>query len=142
MRMRTYMLLATGIIVADVVSKWWILHARPWLVVVNYGVSWGIGSQGILSGMLFGFLALLVAAIFVISARVRFLKGLNILPEVLLVSGALANILDRLMHVGGVVDFIDLGNIGLAFPLFNLADIAVVSGVCLLLLRELVYEKV
>ncbi len=140
MRLLGYFLLGAFVVFLDFVSKAWALSVSTSSLVINYGVSWGIGSQGAFSGMLFGGLALVVAVIFALSARLRYLRGQNILPEALLVSGACANIFDRLIHSGGVVDFIDLGVLGISFPVFNVADIAVVSGVCLLLLRELIYE--
>jgi signal peptidase II len=42
------------------------------------------------------------------------------------IGGAAGNVLDRLRH-GGVVDFIDLR----IWPVFNLADLAIVAGVAL-----------
>jgi signal peptidase II len=43
------------------------------------------------------------------------------------IGGALGNLLDRL-RLGSVTDFIDVG----AWPVFNLADASIVSGLCLL----------
>ncbi|MFW6174998.1 MAG: signal peptidase II, partial [Chloroflexota bacterium] len=43
------------------------------------------------------------------------------------VGGALGNVLDRFRH-GYVVDFIDVG----AWPVFNIADSAIVSGIAVL----------
>lgn len=56
----------------------------------------------------------------------------------LVASGALGNVIDRVVRAehgfatGGVVDFIDLR----VWPIFNLADVAVVIGVALLLLLQ------
>lgn len=52
----------------------------------------------------------------------------------LVLSGALGNLLDRVRH-GFVIDFITLNPaITSRFPVFNLADVAVISGALLLLL--------
>ena len=51
----------------------------------------------------------------------------------LLIGGALGNVLDRLRH-GAVTDFLDFYLGAYHWPAFNLADVAVVSGVALLLL--------
>ena len=50
----------------------------------------------------------------------------------LLLGGAIGNPLDRILHQGYVVDFISVGSL----PIFNLADISILSGVvCLALIR-------
>jgi signal peptidase II len=47
----------------------------------------------------------------------------------LILGGALGNLLDRLVRIdGAVVDFIDIG----FWPIFNIADISIVIGVCIL----------
>lgn len=51
----------------------------------------------------------------------------------LLIGGALGNVLDRLRH-GAVTDFLDFHLGAYHWPAFNLADVAVVGGVALLLL--------
>lgn len=53
----------------------------------------------------------------------------------LVIGGALGNVLDRLRH-GAVTDFIDLHLRGYHWPAFNLADVAVVCGVAILLLGQ------
>ncbi len=142
MRFFWYALLGLAILLGDFFSKLWILSLPEKSYIVNYGVSWGVGSRGLVSGVFFGLLALVVALLFAYSAWRRYREQKNIFPEVLLVGGATANILDRLLHGGGVVDFIDLASWGISFPVFNIADIAVVTGVFLLLLREWIYETV
>ncbi len=51
-------------------------------------------------------------------------------PIILLLSGALSNLFDRL-HYGCVIDFIDLK----FWPVFNLADIFICLGVFLLIIK-------
>lgn len=51
----------------------------------------------------------------------------------LIIGGALGNILDRL-RIGAVTDFIDAHYGGWHWPTFNLADVAIVCGVTLLVL--------
>ena len=54
----------------------------------------------------------------------------------LLIGGALGNIIDR-VRFGAVADFLDFHVAGYHWPAFNLADVAVVCGVGLLLLDSL-----
>lgn len=138
----SYLFIGLGVFFVDLASKLWVLHFAPRAIVINYGVSWGIGAFGLLSGLFFGSLATVVALVFLYYARLRFLQNKGILPEVLIASGALANVFDRILHGGGVIDFIDLSRIGISFPVFNCADVAVVVGVFFLLFREYWYDKV
>ncbi len=50
----------------------------------------------------------------------------------LITAGAIGNLLDRLRHARGVVDFIDVGTAGWRFWTFNVADIGVTCGAVLL----------
>lgn len=50
----------------------------------------------------------------------------------LLTAGAIGNLIDRLRHARGVVDFIDVGTAGWRFWTFNVADIGVTCGAALL----------
>jgi signal peptidase II len=51
----------------------------------------------------------------------------------LVAGGGIGNWLDRVLHDGLVTDFVSIGFGGLRTGIFNLADLAVVAGVCLLL---------
>jgi signal peptidase II len=50
----------------------------------------------------------------------------------LVTAGALGNLVDRLRHTRGVVDFIDVGTAGWRFWTFNVADVGVTCGAALL----------
>ena len=95
--------------------------------VRNKGVAFGLG--GDISSVLIGvaIVALLGLLVF-LAARGR--GGLMVwLPAALLIGGALGNLADRVRD-GAVTDFIDLP----LWPTFNLADVAIVVGVLLLLI--------
>jgi len=51
----------------------------------------------------------------------------------MMAGGGLANWLDRVLHDGAVTDFVSVGVSGLRTGIFNLADVALVAGVLLLL---------
>ena len=53
----------------------------------------------------------------------------------LVMGGALGNVVDR-VRVGAVTDFIDLHVAGRHWPAFNFADVAVVTGIAILLLDD------
>lgn len=54
----------------------------------------------------------------------------------LVIGGALGNAVDRL-RIGAVVDFLDAHYAGWHWPTFNMADVAIVCGVALLILTGL-----
>jgi signal peptidase II len=55
-----------------------------------------------------------------------------VLAIALVCAGALGNLVDRVRHDLGVVDFIDVGVGAARWPTFNVADIAVSCGAMLL----------
>jgi signal peptidase II len=95
--------------------------------VRNKGVAFGLG--GDISAVLIGVtIVLLLALLVFLAARGR--GGWRVwVPAALLIGGALGNLADRARD-GAVTDFIDLP----LWPTFNLADVAIVAGVLLLLL--------
>lgn len=99
----------------------------------NSGAAFGMFQAG---GIVFAAIAVGVSAGILIFYRrvangprtVRFALGL-------ILGGALGNLIDR-VRLGYVVDFIDLR----WWPVFNLADSAIVIGVCLLFLQSALRE--
>jgi signal peptidase II len=95
--------------------------------VRNKGVAFGIG--GDISAILIGATIVLLLG-FLVYLAFRGGTGWHVwLPAALLIGGALGNLADRARD-GAVTDFIDLP----LWPTFNLADVAIVVGVLLLLL--------
>ena len=60
----------------------------------------------------------------------------------LVLSGGVGNLLDRILHDGRVVDFMNLGIGNLRTGIFNVADICITIGVSLLLLEVLQRPRV
>ncbi len=85
----------------------------------------------------------LVSAIFSVAIVVYMLKAkpkdkITIISAGLLLGGAIGNGIDRIFR-GYVVDFIEFSFIN--FPVFNIADIAITLGACLLILGILLDER-
>jgi signal peptidase II len=51
----------------------------------------------------------------------------------LILSGGIGNWIDRMLHGGGVVDFVSIGLGGLRTGIFNVADVAIVVGVIIVM---------
>jgi signal peptidase II len=94
--------------------------------VRNEGVAFGLG--GDISAVVIGAtIVVLLGLLVFLASRAR--TGWQIwLPAGLLIGGALGNLADRVRD-GAVTDFIDLP----LWPTFNLADVAIIAGVILLL---------
>jgi len=102
----------------------------------NKGISWGIGQatstwQYLILINLIGFFI----AGFIYHTRTRIKQNLSILPEIFILAGAVSNLIDR-FRIGAVIDFIALSWGSWHWPVFNIADIAIVLGVIVLFARE------
>jgi signal peptidase II len=93
----------------------------------NKGVAFGLG--GDISAVLIGATIIMLVGLLVFLASRGRSGAVVWIPAALLVGGALGNLADRVRD-GAVTDFIDLP----LWPTFNLADLAIVIGVLLLLL--------
>jgi len=103
-----------------------------WTLVYNPGAAFGL-YLGQYSRWIF--LSLSVAALYILWRMYRETADndrLRTLAIALVSSGALGNLIDRVRHEYGVVDFIDVGIGASRWPTFNIADMAVSSGAFLL----------
>jgi signal peptidase II len=135
-----------AVLAVDQLTKWWAvealdggraihlvgsLHLR---LAINYGSAFSL-AQG--RGALISLLALVIVAVLVRSGRYA-TRPSSAVAIGLVVGGALGNLVDRAFREGdgflggGVVDFIDLE----WWPVFNVADSAIVVGAILLFLVE------
>jgi signal peptidase II len=60
-----------------------------------------------------------------------------VVSAALVFSGGATNLVDRLVHHGSVVDFININVTGLRVAVFNLADVAIIAGFLLLVVVKL-----
>ena len=102
----------------------------------NTGVTFGLGRELGVEGA--WVLATVAAA--VVALLMRWLARSDGRVEAaaigLVIGGALGNVVDRLRQ-GAVTDWLDLHYAGWHWPTFNLADVAIVCGVALLLFAPL-----
>jgi signal peptidase II len=138
--------LAAGLVVADQVSKAWIVGGFPFgepVEVLGAWVRiWYVANTGALFG-LFRDQAVLFAALSVaVMALIVWYHGRAVLGSGwlatlslgLLLGGAVGNFIDRI-RLGHVVDFVDMGLPGgWRFYTWNLADAAISTSILLLLL--------
>lgn len=147
---------AVATLALDQASKWWVLavyrlrdHPRgvavtPFLNLVyveNRGISYGLLpldsrlGQWLLAG--FAALAVLAMAVWLAYSVTEKLVAASL---GLIMGGAAGNAIDRLW-LGGVADFIQLHAFGFYWYVFNIADAAIVAGVCGLLYESFIASR-
>lgn len=78
---------------------------------------------------------LIVAGLLIAMARGGHGSTAGSLGLALLAGGAVGNLIDRLIYGGAVVDFVSVGLGSLRTGIFNLADVAITTGVVLVAIR-------
>lgn len=145
-RWRLLLGVAAFVLVADQLTKWWavesltnrtidIVGSLRLNLAMNYGSAFSV-AEG--RGALISLLALAIVAVLLVSGR-QATRPLAAVSIGLVVGGAIGNLIDRALRAGdgflggGVVDFIDVQ----WWPIFNLADTAIVVGAILLFVTQL-----
>lgn len=106
-------------------------------LVANPGAFLSVGAAlpaALRHALLIGGVPVLLAALCLMRLRGGGTQPREVLALALICGGGLGNWSDRLLHQGAVTDFVSLGLGPLRTGIFNLADVAVVIGVGLLLM--------
>lgn len=109
------------------------------VMVWNSGVSFGMFAGGETTRWILVGVSLVISVVLVVWLAKADKKLLGFALGLVL-GGALGNVIDRI-HYGRVADFFDVDLILMRWPAFNIADMAIVCGVILLLLENLFFEK-
>ena len=146
--------LAVLILIADQLSKWWVLvrldlpalgdvpvlPGLDFTMVWNHGVTFGLLQAGSGGGhLLLGLMALAITLLLV-SWMHRTDSRLVAGGLGMIVGGAVGNIVDRLRY-GAVVDFIRAHALGLSWYVFNVADACIVCGIGVLLIEGAIARR-
>ena len=135
-------------LLADQITKIWVIQCfelhesipvidgiLSWTYVRNRGAAWGI-----LAGRVW---LLIAVSVVVFGLMIKFFRYLTegyaerIIALGLVMSGIIGNSTDRLWH-GEVIDFIDVHYYNVwHYPVFNIADIAICTGVGIFILSSL-----
>ena len=148
-----WLLLAGGVIVADFLTKAWVLSAfqphetvavLPFfnlVLVFNAGAAFSFLAQaGGWQKWFFVVLALAISAWIVVMLWRHANDRLQSVALALVLGGALGNVIDRL-RFGAVVDFLDFHVAGWHWPAFNVADSAISIGVALLVWHSFIHKE-
>lgn len=138
-----YFLLATVIFILDRITKLAALTYAQTPIIINRhlafeltfnrGISWGMFHDA--TEIVFGMVTMVIALITALlcwHAYYHYRQGGALWGHICIITGSIANLIDRAMY-GGVVDFILLSYKNYSWPVFNIADVAIVCGVALLI---------
>ena len=148
--------IALAVVILDQISKWVItdmVFSAPDIftpieitsffnivIAWNTGVSFSMFSD---SGEYMPYILIAVASLIAIMFGFWLWKAKKHMFGIcyaLIIGGALGNIIDR-ARFGAVVDFLDFHALGYHWPAFNVADMAVVTGITMLIIFSLFFEK-
>jgi signal peptidase II len=144
-RDRVFWAILLGIVALDVATKRWAeaaldLHLPQevlgswlrWTLTYNTGAAMNL-SVGGASRVVFSAIAIgMLVYLFLLYRRTGPNDRATPAALGLIAAGALGNLVDRLRHGTGVVDFIDIGTADWRFWTFNVADVGVTVGALLL----------
>lgn len=149
--MYLYYIIAVIVVAIDQITKWLVVNKMELYEQIpiienffsltshrNSGAAWGI-----LEGQMIFFYIIttvvLIGIIYYMEKYARDNKFLAISLSLIL-GGAIGNFIDRLLHQE-VVDFLDVMIFKYDYPIFNIADSALVVGVILVFIATLIEEK-
>lgn len=131
------------IFISDRITKYIIANCvdLPYLVndyisfdlVFNRGISWGIFHDSNMTVFLMvSMISAIITLLLCMHAYCVYKKGNDIFGHLCIIIGSVSNLIDRVIY-GGVIDFIILSYKNYSWPIFNIADVAIVCGVGVLL---------
>ncbi len=148
--MKKIISLSVVIVLLDQIIKFFIttleLHQKITIIqdffyityVRNDGAAWSILSGNRIILILVGVFALLLIYFFLIKNKK--LTNLEQISYGILTGGIIGNLIDRIIH-GFVIDYLDFKIFNYYFPVFNLADIMIVTGMFLIIIQVLKGDK-
>ena len=142
------LVLAALVFGLDQTHKWWMLNVfdiasrQPVSIIsfFNLVLTWNRGiSYGLLpthqQGLLIALSVIVSLILWIWACRLRSVPGTAALA--IIIGGALSNALDRAVH-GAVADFFHFHLGSFSWYIFNIADVAIVAGVAVLLYESFV----
>ena len=109
------------------------------VLIWNQGISFGFFNKLPYSNQIFLLISVLIVIILCLML-IKSDKKNHSISYILIISGALGNIFDRIER-GAVVDFIEVHYHNYFFPVFNIADSVITIGVLVLLFEMIFLEN-
>lgn len=148
--MKKIILISILVLIIDIISKQLVLNLMIEYQSINIIPGFFNLTLAKNTGIAFSFLEgklplIIIMTMIIIFIILKYLKQTN--PNKyesicygLIIGGAIGNLLDRIIY-HYVIDFLDFKIFSYSFPIFNLADTAIVIGVILLIILSVVEES-
>ena len=148
--MRKIILISILILIIDIISKQIILtnlieHQSISIIKKFFSITFAKNT-----GVAFSFLEGQIPLIIIITSSIiililKYIKSNNPnkyeqLCYGLIIGGSIGNLIDRIIY-GYVIDFLDINLFGYPFPIFNLADTAIVIGIFTLIILSIIESR-
>jgi signal peptidase II len=104
---------------------------------INHGAFLGLGStlpENLRNIIFSGLVGIFLVGFTIYVIRDKAMDKIQLIASGLIISGGFSNLYDRITNNGGVVDFMNMGIGGLRTGIFNVADMAIMAGVFLLVI--------
>ena len=148
--MKRIMLISTLTLIIDILTKQLVIN----LMIENQSISLIKDFFSLTyaknTGVAFSFLEGNVSLIIIITSIIillilKYIKDTvqnkyEIICYGLFIGGAIGNLIDRICY-GYVIDFLDFNLFGYPFPIFNIADTAIVIGIFSLIILSFIEDK-
>lgn len=148
--MKKTILISLITLIIDIISKQLILNNmiehQSIAIIDNFFSITYAKNTGVAFSFLEGKLPLIIiATAIVILILLKYIKQSNLnkyetICYGLIIGGGIGNLIDRLIY-GYVIDFLDFNIFNYPFPIFNLADTAIVIGIILLLILSIIESR-
>lgn len=110
-----------------------------WITYVkNTGAAWGLFASNQMLLMAISLIVMIVFYVFFI--RGKKIKAMDAYTYGILYGGILGNLIDRIFR-GGVIDYLEFKIFGYYFPVFNFADMCIVITIILLILVNIIGDR-
>lgn len=148
--MKRIILISILILIIDIISKQLVLatlieHQSITIIKNFFSITFAKNT-----GVAFSFLEGRVPLIIIITSIIiililKYIKSTNPnkyekLCYSLIIGGSIGNLIDRIIY-GYVIDFLDINLFGYPFPIFNIADTAIVIGIFTLIILSLIESR-
>lgn len=111
---------------------------------INHGAFLGLGHtlpENIRNLIFSGLVGIFLVGFTIYALRDKSMGRLQNIACGLIISGGFSNLYDRITNHGGVVDFMNMGIGGLRTGIFNVADMAIMAGVFMLVFYSYASDK-
>jgi signal peptidase II len=79
---------------------------------------------------------LFMLSFLVVYTYIRYNNRYSIVAEYMILTGSISNLIDRILY-NGVVDFIDIHFNNIYIPIFNIADLMIITGIFIIFINIL-----